>query len=312
VVLDVMWLRQRMRIDLRTSFARLVDMVRQSLAYWAFGVFFTIYLWIDALMLSLMTNPEVVGWYGVPMKLFQTFMFLPVVISTAWLPRLVRAFLDGGQDELQRAARRPLEIVFVLSLPISAGIVICARPFVELLYGPRFAESVPILILLGLCIVPMYLNIILSQILVAAKRQVAWTWVMGGATVINPLLNLVLIPATQSRYGNGGIGAGIALLATELAIVAVGLVLIGRGVLDDGLVRRVGLTALASTAAWGASALAEPAGTVASLAAAAVAFAVLAWALHLATPAEIEHIRGLAARGYRRFVPRRAASRAGA
>ena len=80
-------------------------MVRQSLAYWAFGVFFTIYLWIDALMLSLMTNPEVVGWYGVPMKLFQTFMFLPVVISTAWLPRLVRAFLDGGSGRSR--ARRP-------------------------------------------------------------------------------------------------------------------------------------------------------------------------------------------------------------
>ena len=82
-------------------------MVRQSAAYWAFGFFFHIYLWVDALMLSLLTRPEVVGWYGVPMKLFQTFMFLPVVISTAWLPRLVRAFVDGGAERLRRTARVP-------------------------------------------------------------------------------------------------------------------------------------------------------------------------------------------------------------
>jgi O-antigen/teichoic acid export membrane protein len=100
VVLNLYWLRHQMRMDLRTSARRLVDMVRQSLAYWAFGAFFTIYLWIDAVMLSVLTRPEVVGWYGVPMKLFQTFMFLPVIISMAWLPRLVRTFVADGPEGL--------------------------------------------------------------------------------------------------------------------------------------------------------------------------------------------------------------------
>src|SRR5919198_706129 len=95
IVLDVLWLRRWSPIDLRTSPARLAHMTRESLAYWAFGLFFLIYLWIDSVMLSLLTSPEVVGWYGVPMKLFQTLMFLPVVVSTAWLPRLVDAFRRG-------------------------------------------------------------------------------------------------------------------------------------------------------------------------------------------------------------------------
>ena len=41
------------------------------------------------------------------MRLFQTFMFLPVVLGTAWLPRLVRAFVDGDAGALRRAARGP-------------------------------------------------------------------------------------------------------------------------------------------------------------------------------------------------------------
>jgi O-antigen/teichoic acid export membrane protein len=287
IVLNVVWLRRRLPIDLRTSADRLAGMVRESLAYWAFGVFFTIYLWVDALMLSVMTRPEVVGWYGVPMKLFQTFMFLPVVVSTAWLPRLVRAFVDGGPDGLRAAARRPIELVLALSLPIAAAIAICADPLVHLLYGATYAESVPVLVLLGLCIPPMYLNIMLNQVLVAAKRQIAWTWVMAGATVLNPLLNAVLIPATERSRGNGAIGAAISLLVTELAIVSVGFALAGRAVLDRAAVRRIGLAAAVSAAMWVVAYAARPLGEIASAAAAAVAFVLLAAAVRLVTRDEL-------------------------
>jgi O-antigen/teichoic acid export membrane protein len=299
IVLDVLWLRRRVRIDLRTSFALLRDMIKQSTAYWAFGVFFTVYLWIDALMLSLMTDPEVVGWYGVPMKLFQTFMFLPVVISTAWLPGLVRTFVDEGPVGLRKSARRPIELVLVLGLPISAAIVVGAKPFVDTVYGPDYAQSVPVLTILALCIVPMYLNIMLSQVLVAAKRQIAWTWVMGIATVINPLLNLGLIPLTQGRYDNGGIGAATSLLVTEIAIGAIGFALVGRDVIDRRLVRRVALTAGASCAMCVAALATHSLGPVVSLAAAGVTFVALAAVLKLVTPEEL----AVARRVVRRRLP---------
>jgi O-antigen/teichoic acid export membrane protein len=296
VVLDLVWLGRRVKIQIRTTLARLADMIRQSLAYWAFGVFFTIYLWIDALMLSLLTDPEVVGWYGVPMKLFQTFMFLPVVLSTAWLPRLVRTFEEDGQDALRRASRRPVELVLMLGLPVCAAIVVGARPFVDVIYGSQYAESVPVLTILALCIPPMYLNIILSQILVAAKRQIAWTWVMGGATLLNPALNAILIPLTDQHYGNGAIGSAISLLLTEAVIVTVGFRLVGRGVFDASVVRRVGLTGLVSLAAWAASELALSLGEAEAMAAAAVVFVVLARAARIVTAEEIALARSGAAR----------------
>jgi O-antigen/teichoic acid export membrane protein len=300
VVLDLLWLRRRMRIDVRTSLALLRDMVRQSMAYWAFGLFFTIYLWIDALMLSLMTRPEVVGWYGVPMKLFQTFMFLPVVIGTAWLPRLVRTFVDEGPEALRRAARRPLELVVVLGLPISAAIVVGAKPFVDTVYGPGYAESVAVLKILALCLLPMYVGIVLSQVLVAEKRQLAYTWVMAIATVINPLLNLKLIPFAEDRYHNGAIGAATSLLLTEVVLVVVGFALVGRTVVDARIVRRSALTAFASVAMWVASVATGPLGTVASLVIAGVTFVTLVVALRLVTPEE----RALVARVVRRRLPR--------
>ena len=139
VLLDLYWLRGVVRLDLRTNVRRMVAIARASVPYWAFGLFFMIYLWIDFVMLSLLTTNEVVGWYSVPTRLFQTLMFLPVVVATAWLPHFVRGF-EEGDDKLKDAARQPIELVLLLSLPIAALTVAAADPVIHLLYGADVRE----------------------------------------------------------------------------------------------------------------------------------------------------------------------------
>jgi Na+-driven multidrug efflux pump len=153
-----------------------------------------------------------------------------------------------------------------------------------------------VLIILALCITPMYLNIMLSQVLVAAKRQVVWTWAMVAATVINPLLNLTLIPVFQhSHHHNGAIGAALSLLGTELVIVALGFALVGRAVIDRRLLARTARAAVASGAMWAAATVAGPLGVAPSLAVAVVAFLVPAAALGLVSRQELETGRRLVA-----------------
>ena len=290
ILLDAYWLRGRFRVDLRTNARRALRVIRESVPYWALGVFFQLYLWIDFVMLSLLTRSDVVGWYGVPTRLFQTLMFLPVVVGTAWLPRFVRGFEEG---DLRSTARAPLELVLMLSLPICALTAVSASPVIHVLYGTAYDRSVPVMALLGLSIPPMYLNIVLSQVLVAMNRQSVWTWVMVVTTVVNPIFNLALIPLTQHRYGNGAIGAAIALFLTELVAVGIGVALVGRVVFDRGTARRVAFGVCAAAATYAAGfVVARVAGPVASIAAAAATFVLLAAALRLFTPEELGLIRG--------------------
>ena len=287
VALDLYWLRGHVRIDLRTNVRRMVQVARASLPYWTFGLFFMLYLWIDFVMLSLLTSPEVVGWYSVPMRLFQTLMFLPVVVATAWLPRFVRSF-EESREELGRTARPPIELVLLLSLPICAMTVIAAKPLISLLYGSAYDDSASVMVILGLCIPPMYLNIVLSQVLIAMNRQTSWTWVMAATTVVNPLFNLALIQWAQHRFDNGAIGAALSLLLTELVVVTAGFLMIGRLVFDKGTVRRsvlgVVIAAAAVAAGYGTERIF---GAVPSLAAGALTFVVLAIALRLFTAEEV-------------------------
>ena len=312
VVLDVYWLRRQIRIDLRTSLSRMITVARESLPYWAFSLFFMVYLWIDFVLLSLLTSSEVVGWYSVPMRLFQTLMFLPVVLATAWLPRFVRAFQES-EDELRRTARPSLELVLLLSLPIAGLTTIAAGPLIGFLYGSEYQSSVPVMEVLGLCVPAMYLNIMLSQVLVAMNRQATWTWVMAATTVVNPLMNLALIPATERRYDNGAIGAALSLFLTELVVVTAGFVLVGRYVFDRGTARRAALGVASVAAMWAVGhEVQDLAGGAAALAAGTLTFVVCARVLHLFRPEEVVLMKRGLARAARRvpMLRRRATSAA--
>lgn len=291
--LNLVWAR-RFRIDWGLNTRRILSFLTDSLAYWAYAVFFTFYLWIDATMLSLMTPEQVVGWYGVPTRIFQTLMFIPVILSTAWLPGLAAAY-SRSPDDLKVAARMPLELVTMLGLPIAAGVALVARPVTLLLYGPSYEASIPVLEVLALTCVPMYLNIIVNQILIASNRQLVWTRVMILASFVNPALNLVLIRYFQEHLGNGAIGSAISLFATEVLIVTLAIWVIRRFV-DPRIVWRLGRAVLATagmaTVAWFSSRL----GLVPEVLAGAASFALLVVLLRVLSPEEWSELGRLAER----------------
>jgi O-antigen/teichoic acid export membrane protein len=291
LVLTYWWLRPHFSVDMRTSVARVRHMVRQSVAYWAFGLFGMVYFWIDTIMLSLMTRPQVVGWYGITSQLFQTLMFLPVLVQTAWLPRLVAAFTTGPR-ELTKTARAPVELILAISVPIAVATGLVAHPLIHTVYGPGFAHAVPVMVILAFCIPPIYLNIILATVLLAAKRQRVWTIVMALAAVINPLFNLVLIPLTEHRYHNGAIGASLALVLTEVLMDVVGLYMVGRHVFDRPGVIRCASALLASAGMAAVTYLARPLGPELSLACGFATFPVLALVLRVVRPEELRMARG--------------------
>jgi len=138
----------------------------------------------------------------------------------------------------------------------------------------------------------MYLNIMLSQVLIAMNRQSSWTWVMAATTVVNPLFNLGLIPFTDDRYGNGAIGAAIALLLTEMVVVAAGITLIGRHVFARETVGRAALGTLAAGVAWSAGWLTRGSiGGFPALILAALSFAGAAALLRVFPREEIDLMR---------------------
>jgi O-antigen/teichoic acid export membrane protein len=298
--LNLLWIHRYFRIDWRIEPSAVAPLIRASLPYWTYGLFFNIYLWIDSAMLAVISPPRVVGWYGVATKLFGTLMFIPAILNTAWLPRLVSAFTQNP-SHLRLVVRAPTEQIMILSLPVSIGAALVAQPLIGLLYGRAYAPAVPVLIILALTVIPTYFNIVTNQILVTINRQMVWTKALAFASVVNPCFNLVLIRIFQDRSGNGAIGAAWSFLLTELLLVGIGVVVIRR-YLHWGSLRRVARSALATAGMAGVVLTVARFGIVPQVVAGGLSFGALALLLRLPTPDELstlDRLRGRAAIGAR-------------
>ena len=293
--LSFYWSRRYFTIDWQIHPSRLRQLVADSLPYWSYALFSTFYLWIDSAILAVLTNTAIVGWYGGPSKLFGFMMFIPVIVLTAWLPRLVAAFTESP-ERLRAAARVPTEQIMIFSLPVGVGALLVADPLIRYLYGPAFAGSVPVFAILALAVPATYFNIVAYQILVAAKRQLTWTKAIVIASVANPALNLVLIRVFQARFQNGAIGAALSFTLTEWALMVVGLLVV-RQFLQSQTLSRLARSALATLGMAAGVVAAHPLGLIAQIVVGALSFALLALLFRVVAPDKVsESLRRLRSR----------------
>ena len=297
LALNVRWYRKYFSVDWKVPPRQLGRLFASSLPYGATYLVANVYTYIDSVMLAIFTAATVVGWYGVSTRLLGTLMFMPVIVSTALLPRLSSVF-DGTMQRVYAAAQPVFELILCFSLPITAGTIMVAGPVVRLLYGPDFDSSAVVLAVAVVSVPFTYFNILAWKVLVAANRQGVWAKVMVVTTVANIALNAFLIPPFQAIYHDGAIGSAAALVATEAIMSAAALWLL-KGLLTGrswGRLMRCALATLAMSAAvWWA----ERYGLPAELAVGFVTFAAAAFALRVVAVPELRWLWGMIRAGRR-------------
>ena len=191
-------------------------LLKQGLPFLLLSCFSFIYFRIDVIMLSEMTNENVVGWYGAPYRLFDALMFFPFIIQFVSLPVFSRLW-TGARDAMAETARRILDVTLIVGIAIAILLFTLAKPLVALLFGlESYANSVILLQILAIILPLVYVNFLMATVVNAADKQKQVAIVAGIATVINVLLNYWLITYFQQTSGNGAIGAAVATAVTEV------------------------------------------------------------------------------------------------
>lgn len=218
----------------RVSWSVAWTLAKEGLPYLLMAIFAVIYYRINAVMLSLLTNESVVGWFGAAFRFFDILMFLPNILSLAVFPVLAR--IGGEQGTVSRATRKSLDVILLAGIPICIGTFAFAEGIIRTLFGlEQYAESLPILKVLAPGLLLIYVDFILVTALVAFDRQRQWSTVALLAIPLSVGLNYLLIPMFQTQMGNGGIGSALATNLVELFIMVSAIVLMPKGILrGDG------------------------------------------------------------------------------
>jgi len=244
---------------------------------------------IDALFLSKMAPPEVMGWFGVTRRLVGTLLLPATALLGALYPTLCR--LHGTDfDGFKRTTRGALRSVTVVVAPVAIGCALFPDIGVALFSRTTFRPAEDNLRVMSVFVALVYFSMPLGICIMAAGRQRAWSIVQCLCVVSALVLDPLLVPVFQSRFGNGGLGLCIVAGISEAIMIGFGVALAPRGIFDRGFGRLL-LAVTVSGVAMGV--VGQAALPLSSYVAAPLALAAYAAALWLTGGIDANHLRAV-------------------
>lgn len=124
--------------------------------------------------------------------LYTTALFLTQIFANKFVPALNEvafpAYARLQQDPARVAAGflRAVQLVMLVSIPFSFGMAVTAEPLVLTILGARWAETVPLVALLGFAMPFVTLQILYAPATNALGRPGIAAWVSGAGAIIMP------------------------------------------------------------------------------------------------------------------------------
>ena len=187
----------------RFDFGQAKTLLRASWPIIFTGVFVTIYLKIDQVMLKLMVGEYEAGIYAAAVKLSETWYFIPAIITTSVFPAILNARKTGSDLYLGRL-QDLYDLMTLLSVGLALAVSLVASPLISWVFGPDFAEAGPVLAVHIWAGVLVFGGFARQRWVLAENLQGKEVWLNVAGAGLNVLLNLVLIPAY------GALGAALA------------------------------------------------------------------------------------------------------
>ena len=168
------------------------------------GMFFN----IDIVMLSAMKGDEFAGWYRAAVTLVLVIISAAASFIYAIFPITAKLFVSA-KDTLRTTLERSSKYLFILALPIAAGIFLLADRIILLIYGTEFTPAAMALQILSLYLPLRVISHVTGWTLASINREPLRAFSAGIALSLNVCLNFILIPIF------GIVGAGSATVISQ-------------------------------------------------------------------------------------------------
>lgn len=245
-------------------------------------VFSTAIFRIDATILALMKDSQVVGYYGSAYRLLESTLFVPYAFEAAIYPLMSRLGRDTTPS-IGEIYALGLKAMLLLMMPVGLVFLFYGGDLLEAIYGAEFGAAETAMRWLGGA-AALYGVAFISASLISAQGKIkTLAWATFWILLVNIGLNIVVIP----RYSLEGAAAVTTLTEALQAVVLITISLRITGRLAAG---RILAGPLAGAAAMVAAAVALPGGLLWLLPSVAVYLLVAAGTERLLYPADLTRI----------------------
>jgi O-antigen/teichoic acid export membrane protein len=183
--------------------------LRDSFPIGSTGIFASIYLRLDTIIISKLRGNLETGIYNSAYKIYETIVFIPSLFQSIILPSLSR-YINSDLGRFRFASTRAMISMLALSAPITICLFMKSDWIMRQLYGSDYTAAAGALRIFSPAIILLFVSVIPTAMLIAAGKQRFNAYASFCAMIINAGGNLILIP----RFGYTG-AAGM-IVATQM------------------------------------------------------------------------------------------------
>lgn len=199
----------------KINFKRAKEMLIESLPVFLAAIFLTVYIKLDKVLVGTMLDKTSLGYYSVGTQLSDAWIFIPAALSISFYPAIIESKKKSKgiyYERLQLIYGFMTYVGILIALPVS----ILAKPIIDLLYGPEYAQAATVLAIYTWVVVPQCVDAVVYKWIFAENLQKLLVYRTLLAAITSLALDLVLIP----KYGILGAtvaGVGAIIVSTFIA-----------------------------------------------------------------------------------------------
>ncbi|MDO8425000.1 MAG: flippase [bacterium] len=208
----------------RTLAATWRPLVRMATPFAIAGGLARLYTYVDTFLMRTILGAGAIGAigaYSVAFKITFAFQFIPLAFMGALYPAMSAVALRD-RAQLPAIFTSALRTLWIIALPIAVSIGMLAHRIVPMLYGAAFRESIAPLVVLVAALPFIFANFPAGNLLNAIGKPILNTKLLGLATLINVIANVLLIP----RFG--ALGAAYSALIASVTLFIANLMVVRR------------------------------------------------------------------------------------
>lgn len=207
----IMWIPLFKEVSfVKISFKTIASHFKPIMVLFLPMIMIQVYVLANKIILGNVSGEVEVGYYNQAFKIITIALGVIASFGTVMLPRMASEFTLGNKEEMEKYVSFALQLILIITLPMTFGMMAIAPNFVTWFLGEEFEPVTNLLIIMSPVIFFVGLaNVFGIQILIGTNKQNKYSIAVTIGAVLSLIINFVLIKPFAS------IATSIALLVAE-------------------------------------------------------------------------------------------------
>jgi O-antigen/teichoic acid export membrane protein len=265
------------------------ELVRHGAPIAAFSLVIASQPFVEVMLLSALTGPAVVGWFGAFRSTFGIVVSPAIILVAASFPELSRASLS--LPDFRRMLDATGRVLFIAAAFTSSALYLFAGDIVAIIFGHGRFEQTASILRVGAFFVPLlFLDYVLATAMNAVGRNNALAVISIVRIALCVVLGWLLIDYWQQRFGNGGIALVIIGGVAELPMTIACWALLPKGAVGSSMALNMVRACIVSLCTVVPLAMLQPLGLLYLIPLFGLLFAATAMVTQLVLPSDLRRV----------------------